>query len=338
MTKKYMFTLLILLCATLSTCTNAIREDIIMHGFALGTSYKIIVEPTDTTGFVRSLDSLFTVVNNSMSVYNPNSRLNKLNRNETDSVDIHIAYCIETAAKISAMSNGEYDITVKPLTEAWGFTGQDATYKPNIDSLLQYVGYRKIYIRNGKLVKEKPEIQLDLNSIAKGYTVDLVSRLIESRGIENYLVEIGGEIFCKGVNKTGGEWRAGVDRPDEGNMTPGTSYQAIISFTGKGMATSGNYRKFYTDKDGRKVVHTINARTGESKPSNLLSATVIAENCATADALGTLMMAVGLEKSVKLLNDNPDLMGYLIYTDKNGEYATYTTPNLHFQNIEMIDK
>lgn len=328
MNKTHTFISLMLLCITFSTCSDNTRKDVSMYGFALGTSYKITMEPADTTGFARSLDSLFTVVNNSMSVYNPNSLLNKLNRNETDSVDVHIAYCIETAAKISAMSDGEYDITVKPLTEAWGFTGQDAAYKPNIDSLLQYVGYRKISVRNGKLIKEEPEMQLDLNSIAKGYTVDLVSALIESRGIENYLVEIGGEIFCKGVNKTGREWTVAIDMPYEGNIIPGAHIQAAVSFTGKGMATSGNYRKFYIDKDGNKVVHSVNARTGESRPSDLLSATVITENAATADALGTLMTVIGLQRSVELLENNPDLMGYLIYSGRDEGYETYITPNL----------
>lgn len=326
-------TLTAVLAVLFSACGNtgkapAPQEYLKLQGFALGTSYSIIMETADTTGFMASLDSLFKVVDNSMSVYNPNSLLNRLNRNETDSVDVHIAYCIKTAAEISAMSDGEYDITVKPLTEAWGFTGADAVHKPNIDSLLQYVGYKKIKVENGKLIKEKPEIQMDLNSIAKGYTVDLTGRLIESRGIGNYLVEIGGEIFCKGVNREGKEWTIEIDTPFEGNIIPGRYRYDTISFSGKGMATSGNYRKFYTDKDGNKVVHSVNARTGESRPGNLLSATVIAENTTVADALGTLMMVTGLERSVELLKSRPDLMGYLIYIDDNGDYASYITPNL----------
>lgn len=320
---------IIALTLSFTSCDNNNSNDYVsFYGFALGTSYSIQMETTDITGFAESLDSLFTVVDNSMSVYNKNSLLSKLNRNETDLLDTHIAYCIETAAKVSDLSNGEYDITVKPLSEAWGFTGQDAVYKPNIDSLLQYVGYKKIKIENGKLIKERPEIQLDLNSIAKGYIADLVGRLIESRGIENYIVEIGGEIFCKGVNKRGKEWNAGIDTPYEGNIIPGDSIQTIISLTNKGMATSGNYRKFYLDKDGNKIVHSINARTGESKPSNLLSTTIIAENAATADALATLMQTIGLERSIKLLEANPEIMGYLIYADKNGAYRTYITANL----------
>lgn len=284
-----------------------------VDGFGLGTSYHISAEVADTAGLRASIDSVFRLADRSMSVFNPQSLLSRLNRNETDSVDAHVAYCVELASRISDLSGGVYDITIKPLSEAWGFTGRGAQERPNLDFLLQFVGYKKISIEDGRLIKQRPEIQIDLNSIAKGYTVDLLARMLEARGVGNYLVEVGGEIFCRGVNQRGTTWTVGVDRPEDGNFVPGAEMDAYLTFSGEGLATSGNYRRFYTDAAGAKVVHTINAVTGESRPSNLLSATVIAENTATADALATMMMAVGLEQAITVLEANPQWKGYLIY-------------------------
>lgn len=322
----------VLLCA--GCAGQKTKEYYSIKGFALGTSYSMIFETADTTGIQRSVDSLFRTVDNSMSVYNPGSLLNRLNRNETDSVDRYITHCIETAAKVSALTDGAYDITVKPLTQAWGFTGENAQYRPNVDSLLQFVDYRKIRVENGRLIKQRPEIQIDLNSVAKGYIVDLLGEMFASRGYRNYLVEVGGEIVCKGKNRRGDNWVTGIDKPVDGNNIPGQSFQVKLSFTDMGLATSGNYRKFYIDPDGNKVVHTINARTGESRPSNLLSATVIAENCALADALGTAFMVVGLDKSIGLLEAYPQYLGYLVYAGTDKEYDTYISAGLRKMIVE----
>ena len=305
-----------------------------MDGFALGTSYHFIVNAADTTGLRRQVDSLFEAADASMSVYRRGSLLNRLNANETDSVDTHIARCIEIARQVSELSGGVYDITVKPLTQAWGFTGQDAQFRPNVDSLLQYVGYKKIRIENGRLIKERPEIQIDLNSVAKGYIVDLMGQLMSSRGAKDYLVEIGGEVVCRGKSSRGGNWVVAVDKPSDGNYVPGADVQVKLSFSGKGLATSGNYRKFYYDADGRKIVHTINAVTGESSPGNLLSATALAPDCATADALGTAMMALGLERSEELLRSHPEYSGYLIYSGNDGNYEIFMSESVKKMIVE----
>lgn len=300
-----------------------------LNGFALGTTYKITVGMADTTGLQRSIDSLFEGVNGSMSLYNPASLLSRLNRNETDSVDRHIAYCIETAARVSDLSGGEYDITLKPVVDAWGFNAEQRQDSPDLDSLMRFVGYRKIHITDGRLIKDDPRTQIDLNSIAKGYTVDLLAGLMEDHGAENYLVEVGGEIVSRGVNAKGNQWRIGVDKPVEGNVVPGAVRQASVQLGTGALATSGNYRKFYVDEQGRKVVHTISGLTGLSRSGNLLSATIITDRCALADAYATMCMAVGLEGAKMFLKGHPDeVQGLLIYSNEQGEYETYVTEKL----------
>lgn len=299
-----------------------------MRGFAQGTTYSFVLNAADTTGLQYAIDSLFKAVNMSMSVYEPKSLINRLNANETDSADRYITYCIDVARRFSEMSGGAYDITIKPVTQALGYAGGDAEKRPNIDSLLQYVGYDKIRVENGRLIKAHPAMQLDLNSVAKGYTSDLLGELMESRGIRDYLVEVGGEIYCRGKNRHGKDWTVGIDQPFEGNMLPGIHRQVTLSVSDMGLATSGNYRKFHIDDEGRKVAHIVNARTGRSEFSNLLSATVIAENTATADAAGTMFMIVGLERSIEILEQHPEWMGFLIYDDGKGGFATYATENL----------
>lgn len=322
----------ILLAATLAGCGKKTTGTYVtMEGFALGTTYSITVNAADTTGLRASVDSLFRATDASMSIYNPESLLSRINRNETDSVDAHITRCIEIARTVSQLTGGVYDITVKPLTDVWGFGAREGGGEeemPDINAILQYVGYNKIHIADGRIVKDDPRTELDLNSIAKGYITDLLGGMVHARGIGDYIVEVGGEIVCRGHNSRGIPWVVGIDRPADGNMVSGADMQAMISFTNAGLATSGNYRRYHTDAEGRKVVHTLNALTGMSVPGNLLSATVIAADCATADALATALMAVGLERATEILETNPQWAGYLIYTDNGGEFKEYVSPRM----------
>ncbi len=293
-------------------------------GFALGTHYNCTVNMPDTTGLRASIDSLFAGVSASMSVFDTNSRLARLNRNETDSLDEHIVYCIETAGHVHKVSDGEYDITLKPVIDAWGFNGGVSGGRPNLDSLMRIVGHDKIHIENGRLKKDDPRTQIDLNSIAKGYAVDLLAKLVESRGATDYLVEVGGEIVCKGVNGRGTGWTVGVDKPIE-NSISGGDYQVVLILGEGAMATSGNYRRFYTDMEGNKVVHTVSGRTGEARPGNLLSATVVADKCAVADAWATMLMTVGNERARELLHNHDEVEGYLIYINEQGKFETWAS-------------
>lgn len=302
----------------------------VIDGFAQGGTYHIVLKGTgyDRESLKREIDSLFSVIDYSMSLYNPESLLSRLNRNETDSVDQFITRCIEQAEQISRESDGAYDVTIKPLTAAYGFAEDSTSEAPNVDSLLQLVGYEKIAIRDGRLTKQNSNMQIDLNSLAQGATVDFIASWLDTKGFENYIIEMGGEIFCRGTNPNDTPWHVGIDRPIEGNLTPGVDLQVIIEVSGQGVATSGNYRKYYTTDDGRKIVHTLDARTGTPVISNLLSASVVASTATLADAYGTLFMILGLDRSKEFLSTHPDLQAYLVYSDDTGNLKTYVTPGL----------
>lgn len=276
----------------------------------------------------NEIDSLLTEVDNSMSLYNPQSLLSRLNRNETDSVDGFIAECIRTARRISEQSDGAYDITVKPLTAAYGFTGDVPVQNPDVDSLLKLVGYDKIAVENGRLRKADPRMQIDLNSIAQGATSDYIAAYFEKLGIEEYMIEVGGEIFCRGLNAKGKPWVVGIDRPKEGNFTPGARP------AGQNLAERERTRHI-----GQlpQVPHRLErpkdrpygrSENGAAVTSDLLSATVVAETSAEADAYGTALMVMGLERGKEFLAAHPEIQAYLIYSDEQGRFQTYVTPEL----------
>ncbi len=308
-------------------CSNG-NEVTRMDGFALGTVYRISVKGPVPANLEQRLDSLFEAVNASMSVFAPGSRISRLNRNETDTLDEHLIRCIEAAAGVSRLSGGLYDITIKPLRDAYGFGNEKPQADPDVDSLLETVGYEKISVCDGRLRKSDPRVQIDLNSIAKGYTVDRAGMLLEELGVKEYLVDIGGEIYCRGTNASGKEWTVGIESPFEGNYTPGAYVQTVVRLSGAGLATSGNYRNFRVDSLGRRYTHIINPLTGANTRSDLLSATVIAPSCMLADAYGTMLMAAGYEKAVELLEGMDDAEALLIRAGEDGGMKIYTTPGM----------
>ena len=261
----------------------------------------------------------------SMSIFDEGSLLSRVNRNETDSLDAHIIHCLELARRVTERSGGYYDVTVAPLVEAYGFAGKERSAEVNLDSLMQFVGVEKLSVENGRLIKSDERVRIDFNSIAKGYVVDMAAEELETMGSENYLVDIGGEVRCRGCNPQGGAWRVGIETPYDGNNVMGGSIQQVISLTDCSMATSGNYRRFYLDAQGRKVAHTIDPRTGLSAVTDLLSATVIAPTCAEADAFGTMFMAMGSERAIALAREMAaeGVMVYFIVAGEGGEYEVY---------------
>jgi thiamine biosynthesis lipoprotein len=318
---------LILFLLTIAGCRQSVAPTL-LEGFTQGTTYRIIIRDRVKPEIQNDIDSLFRQIEASMSLYNPNSLISRLNRNETDSLDSYITDCIRLSLAFSRETDGLFDITVGPLTAAYGFGGKTPVEHPNIDSLLQQVGYGKIRIENGRLIKDDPHVQIDLNAVAQGYTVDLVARHFDSLGLKNYLIEMGGELFSRGVRADGEPWRVGIDAPVEGNFTPGAEIQATLGLSGRGMATSGNYRKFREDTSGHKIVHTIDPRNGQPVISNVLSATVLAPDAAQADLIGTYIMAAGLEQATQFLGRHPETDAYIIYTGENGEIQTFSTSGL----------
>ena len=252
----------------------------------------------------------------SLSNYKDSSIISRINRNEDVVPDSFFIEAFRRSVEISALTDGAFDITVGPLVKAWGF-GPDAhkTFtEAKRDSLLKLVGMDKVSMVNGRLVKSIPNVILDFNAIAQGYSVDVVSHFFDGLGIKNYLVEIGGEVRAKG-KKAGNFWRIGIDKPEDNNMTPGQTLQAIIKLSDKSISTSGNYRKFYIE-DGIKYSHEINPKTGYPAKNTLLSASVIADDCAMADGLATAFMVMGKDKTIEFLRIHPEFEAFLVYSDE----------------------
>lgn len=323
-TKAYILFVAICVVATLLVgCQGCKKHYTVVESTALGTFVQVKCSPTITKtelyDLVRNID---TEAKESMSIFEHGSQLSKINRNECDSLDSHIMANLALAKRYYELSNGYYDVTVKPLTSAWGFAAKgEKCNNPNIDSLLEFVGFDKIAITDHRITKSDSRIQVDLNSIAKGYVVDLVAEALSKRGVESYMVNIGGEIRCKGMNPEGSEWHIGIETPYEGNFEQ-NSLEKIIPVSNCAVATSGNYRRYYTSEEGLKVCHTINPKTGYSVLSNLLSATVVAPTCAEADAAATMFMAMGSEGGALELAKKCEMdygwSYYFIYADGEG--------------------
>ena len=299
-----------------------------VNGSILGTTFHIIAETTLPIEQISTeVQRINQEANSSMSIFNTTSLLSRINSNETDEVDIHIARNIEIAGKVHALTS-RYDITVKPLVEAYGFAAKNREAKPNIDSLIQFVGFEKFHLEGNRIVKEDSRLQIDLNSVAKGYVVDLIAEWLDKQGSENYIVEVGGEIRAKGINAKGIAWRVGVDSPFDNNNSPGEHQQRVVQISNSALATSGNYRRFYYNAEGERISHTLNPQTGRSHTTTLLSATVIAPRCATADALATAFMASDEGDAIKLAEQLRDtIQVYFVLAPERGaeEYREFST-------------
>lgn len=319
----------------LSGCTAQQPAYTTVDGTMLGTTLHVVADVQGVTAqeLRRRILALDAEAKASMSIFDSESLLSRINRNETDSADCHIAFCLQLADSIGALSGGAYDVTVKPLTEAWGFAGRERTAEPDLDSLLAFVGRDKVRLEAGRIVKSDARVQLDFNSIAKGYTVDLLAALVEGLGAANYIVDIGGELRCRGVNPRGEAWRIGIETPFDGNMTNGEYLQRRLRMREGALATSGNYRRFYLDAAGNKVAHTIDPRTGRSVLSRLLSVTVAAPTCAVADALGTMFLAMGADEALAAAGRIPEVAVYFILAGDEEEFVEYVSPRMQ----QLID-
>ena len=270
-------------------------------GITQGSYFSITYYDEKGRSFEEEIDSIFKAVDNSVSLWNKNSIISKVNRNEDVVVDQIFKDNFEWALKASDFSDGAFDATIGPLVAAWGFHNKkELELTPHmIDSIRQLVDYRKIEIIDDKVVKANPNMTLDFNAVAQGYTADLIGKFLESRGIENYLIDVGGEIMARGTKPNGEQWVIGIEKPAE-NYDSEQAVQITINLKDKGIVTSGNYRK-YIEKDGIRYSHSIDPKTGYPVEQNLLSATVIADNASWADCLATICMIVGKEKASKLL-------------------------------------
>lgn len=315
----------------LTSCSKEQKEYQLLKGNAFGTTFNINYNDVLKRDFTKQIDSLIYLINKSLSTYMPNSDISKINSGDTSiQIDQYFEEVFQKSHRIFKETDGFFDPTVGPLVNAWGFGPEEAIANLSelqIDSLMQYVGFDKVKLIDGKIRKDYSEIYFDFNALAKGYGIDVIGRFLESKNCSNYLIELGGEIRARGVNVKGGFWRIAIEDP---NIDGTRSFEEVVELKNQSMATSGNYRKFKIADDGRKFVHTINPITGYATESDLLSATVISNlDCGDVDGYATAFMAMGYERTMTFLEKHLELEVYLIYVDGNGDAKI-------FSNIDLL--
>ena len=296
-------------------------------GFIFGTVYNITYQSNED--LQPQIEAELKKVNQTFSTFEANSLISQINQNKPVKVNEMFREVFTLAESISKETDGAFDITVAPMVNMWGFgfkTGQHPS-KQAIDSLHQVVGYHKLKLVGNTIQKTDKRVMLDCSAIAKGYGSDIVARFLRRNGIKNFMVEIGGEIVTMGNSEQRLPWKIGVTKPTDDSVKVNQEIQTVLNVTDKAMATSGNYRNFYY-KGGKKYAHTIDPKTGYPVQHSLLSATVLAKNCATADAYATSFMVMGIEKARKLLERHPELMAYFIYSDAKGNLQVWYSPSM----------
>jgi len=296
------------------------------QGFIFGTTYSITYQYDDD--IEKELVAEMMKIDSTLSMFNEESIISKINNNKPVKVNDMFVEVFNLAQKVSKDTDGAFDITVAPLVNAWGFgyKGRKVPSDQTVDSLRQFIGYDKVSYSDGKIIKKDSRMMLDCSAIAKGFGADIAARLLEKKGIENYLVDIGGEVVTKGISEKRVPWKIGVTKPTEDSLLIGGELQTILNVTDKAMATSGNYRNFYYE-GGKKYAHSLDPKTGRPVQHSMLSATVLGDDCAKCDAYATSFMVMGMEKAKKVLERNPDLMAYFIYDD-HGKNKVWYSPSM----------
>ena len=297
------------------------------EGAVFGTFYHITYQ--SSTALQQGIDSTLQAVDNSLSPFNEHSIITAINNNTSMDTDSMFAEVFTLSKEVAAATNGAFDITVAPLVNLWGFgfKNMDNVNEEKVDSLLEYVGIAKVSMTDGQMQKDNPQTMLDCSAVAKGYGVDAVGKYLESKGVKNYMVEIGGEVRVRGTNPQGNLWRIGIHKPQDDLNGISSEIEEVLQITQMSMATSGNYRNYY-EKDGKKYAHTIDPRTGMPVQHSILSSTVLAQDCATADAFATAFMVLGMEEAQKVLSKHTELMAFFIYTDKDGKTKEWYSEGL----------
>ena len=310
--------------ALLTSC-NQQPKKIMLQGEAQGSYYAITYYDEQERNFQHEIDSIFHAVDVSVNLWVDTSVISKVNRNEDVTLDSIFIDNFNIAQEAAALSGGYFDPTISPIVAAWGFSYKhgDSITPQLIDSLKQLVDYRKVRIENGMVVKENPAMTLDFNAIAQGYTSDLIASFLDSRGIKNYLVDTGGEIMARGNKPNGQPWIVGIEKPAD-NWDSEQVVHTRIALRDKGLVTSGSTRK-YVERDGKRYSHCIDPNTGYPVEHQVLSVTVMANSSVWADALASICMVMGMEKSLPLIESMDDVEAYYIYVNENNELETFAT-------------
>jgi len=336
MTKNFIF--LCLACIFFSCSQDKVKlQKYDIAGNGLGTTYSISYFSTERLDLKPELDSIFAVINSSMSTYHQDSDISRLNRGEDVELDVHFINVFNASIDIYNKTSGYFDPSIGPLVNAYGFgptTPLNTISSSVIDSIMEKVSLEKFKVTNKKLECEVEGFFLDFNAIAKGYTVDVIAGHLQKNGLKDFFVELGGEIVAVGKNSEKNQsWNFGIEKPIENNETRNLTH--AIKLENKALATSGNYRKFRVDEaTSQKFVHTINPKTGMAEKSNILSASVVADKCMIADAYATAFMAMGYANALEVITQN-NLSALLIYVDENNAIQYFNTQDLNDQITEM---
>ena len=300
---------------------------IVFDGQAMGTTYSIKYLSKDSTVLQIEIDSVLKDFNQALSTYVPDSEITSFNQKGGVKFDLpYFLPVLKRSMEIYKKSNGAFDPTIMPLVRAWGFTEKENTIPDSskIDSILQYVGFNHVQYNEDSVWASKSGITLDMNAIAKGYGVDVIGNLLHSKGIENYMVEIGGEIACRGKNDQNQYWRITIDDPRAALLGKEI---AILQVINSGIATSGNYRNYF-EKDGKRYAHIINPATGRAELSDLLSSSVLAKDCMTADAWATAFMVMGAKEAINIAQQIDGLEAFFVFLDEENKLSIYKTPGM----------
>ncbi|HSO87124.1 MAG TPA: FAD:protein FMN transferase [Draconibacterium sp.] len=318
-----------------SGCQKPVAKYIYNKGIIHGAPYLIVYENPEGKDMQAEIDTLLKNYNMIFSVYEKESVISKVNNNEDVTLASEFIACFNKAMEISQISDGAFDITCGPMVNAWGFGPEDKKKmtQEKVDSLKILTGYHKVKIENGKVIKENLNMKLDMNALCDGYFCDLICEFLQQKGCKNFMTEIGGEVKAQGKNEKGNIWTIGINKPVDENVFVNNEIQAKVHLENKALATSGNYRNFYVE-DGKKYAHTIDPKTGYPVQHSLLSATVITQDGMTADGFATTFMVMGLEKSIELSKQMPELEVYFIYADEKGNNKIYMSENFKQRLVE----
>ena len=324
--RKIVFTIVL---AVITNTVFSQKKLIKLEGPAQGSTYHISYYDSLSRDFQPDIEKILYDFDLSLSTYIPNSIISKINSNQKNvKVDKYFIACFNKAKEIWKNTNGAFDPTVYPLVNAWGFgPGKKQKIEQHrIDSILKFVGFDLIELKGNKVIKKDPRVCLDFNAFAQGYSVDVVSDFLKSKGITSFIVEIGGELFAYGKKPNGDSWTVGIEKPID-NSESANPIKVYAKLNNLAIATSGNYRKFII-VDGVKYAHHIDPKTGYPTKNNLLSVSVFSKECISSDANATGILVMGLEKAKEFLKAHPELNAYLIYSDEKGDYRVFQTPGV----------
>ena len=312
MRKTFLF---LLTCCFLTGCNTVEKQQ--FFGTTQGSYYSIIYFDEQNRDFSSDFDSIFKEIENTLSLWDENSMIRKVNRNEDVELNQIFIDNFNYAMEAAELTDGLFDPTVGPLVSAWGFHYKEGVEMTPaiIDSLRQLVDYRKVKIENGRVVKANPNMTLDFNAVAQGYTTDMIGEFLLSKNVNNFLVDVGGEIMARGSKPNDEPWKVGIEKP-AANRDSERIVQEIVELNNQSIVTSGNYRK-YVEKNGKRYSHSLNPKTGYPSENSLLSATVICDNTAWADCLASICMVVGMENAMEILETQENVKAYFIYLDGN---------------------